>query len=159
MKTSILCHPCCVAKSHRLPYSHSNSEYTTPLALIHSDLWGPSPILSRNGYSYYVYFVDHFSRYTWIYFLKSKAELKQVFISFKSLVDNQFNVKIKMLQSDWGGEYQGLTSYLRDCGIHHRVSCPYTPQQNGLVERKHRHIVEMGLALLAQAGNASIFLG
>ena len=93
------------------------------------------------------------------YFLKSKAEVKQVFISFKSLVDNQFNVKIKMLQSDWGGEYQGLTSYLRDCGIHHRVSCPYTPQQNGLVERKHRHIVEMGLALLAQAGNASIFLG
>lgn len=57
-----------------------------------------------------------------------------------------------MLQTDWGGEYQALSGFLKECGIKHRTSCPYTPQQNGLAERKHRHIVEMGLSLLAESG-------
>ena len=67
------------------------------------------------------------------------------------MTENLFNSKIKTLQSDWGGEFQGLTSFLKENGIAHRVSCPYTPQQNGLAERKHRHIIETGLTLLAQS--------
>jgi hypothetical protein len=55
------------------------------------------------------------------------------------------------VQSDWGGECQGLQRYLTSAGIHHRVACPHTHQQNGVVERKHRHIVKIGLALLAQS--------
>jgi hypothetical protein len=61
------------------------------------------------------------------------------------------NTKIKAIQSDWGGEYQRLHKYFQSTGINHRVTCPHTHQQNGLVERKHRHIVETGLTLLAQA--------
>lgn len=61
------------------------------------------------------------------------------------------------MQSDWGGEFQGLSGFLKENGIHHRVSCPHTPQQNGLAERKHRHIVETGLALLSQAGMSPSF--
>lgn len=64
IKSSLLCHPCCIAKSHRLPYSPSSSTCTAPLSIIHSDLWGPSPILSRNGFSYYVTFIDEYSRFT-----------------------------------------------------------------------------------------------
>lgn len=56
-----------------------------------------------------------------------------------------------------GGEFQGLTSFLNEHGIHHKVSFPYTPQQNGLAERKHRHIIEMALSLLGQANLPSVF--
>ena len=106
---------------------------------------------SRNGFSYYISFVDHATRFTWIYLPKHKSDVYTVFKQFKALVETKFSSKIKILQSDWGGEFQGLSSFLKECGILHRVSCPYRPQQNGLAERKHRHIVEIGLALLSQA--------
>ena len=151
IKTFGLCDPCSVSKAHRLPYSHSLSDFHTPLELIHSDLWGPSPILSRNGYSYYISFVDHATLFTWIYLLKHKSDVYHVFKQFKAMTENQFSSKIKSIQSDWGEEFQGLSHFLKECGIIHRVSCPHTPQQNGLAERKHRHIVETDLALLSQA--------
>jgi hypothetical protein len=55
------------------------------------------------------------------------------------------------VQFDWGGEYEKLNSFFKQIGIEHHVSCPYAHQQNGSVERKHRHIIEVGLALLANA--------
>ena len=83
--------------------------------------------------------------------LKHKSETFQVFLHFKSQVELQIGHKIKVVQSDWGGEYRSFTQYLTSNGIIHRISCLYTHEQNGLAERKHRHIVEHGIALLAQA--------
>jgi hypothetical protein len=60
-----------------------------------------------------------------------------------------FNRKIITVQSDWGGEYEKLNSFFSKIGIIHQVSCPQAHQQNGSVKRKHRHIVEVGLSLLA----------
>ena len=113
MKDSFLCHPCCISKAHKLPYTLSTSQYNSPLELIDSDLWGPSPVKSRNGYLYYVSFVDHFSRFTWIYLLKTKSDVTSVFKQFKVMSENLLGTKIKILQSDWGGEYQGLVPFLR----------------------------------------------
>jgi hypothetical protein len=62
-----------------------------------------------------------------------------------------FDRKIIAIQTDWGGEYERLNSFFRTIGITHFVSCPHAHQQNGVAERKHRHIVEMGLTLLATA--------
>ena len=93
-------------------------------------------------------FSDHYSKYSWIYFIKFKSEVFNVFIKFRHLVEKFFNRSIKSFQSDWGGEYQALSKYLVDNGITHRSACPKTPEQNGCAERKHRHIVEMALALL-----------
>lgn len=152
INSSSLCHSCCISKSHRLPYSSSTSECSSPLNIVHTDLWGPSPVTSRNGYKYYVTFIYQFSRYTWIHLLKNKSDVHSVFRQFKLLVENLFSNKIKILQSDWGGQFQALSGFLKESGISHRISCPYTPQQNGLAERKHRHIVETGLALLAHSG-------
>ncbi|KAL5779241.1 hypothetical protein ACOSQ2_009978 [Xanthoceras sorbifolium] len=67
------------------------------------------------------------------------------------MVETQFDCKIRNLQSDWGGEYRNISTFLANHGVHHRVSCPYTSEQNGRVERKNRHIVEMGLTLLAHS--------
>ena len=67
------------------------------------------------------------------------------------MAELQFNTKIKSLQTDWGGEFRPLASYLVNLGINHRLICPHTHHQNGVVERKHRHIVELGLTLLNHA--------
>jgi len=137
-----------MAKSHQLPYTSSHHTSNSPLDLIYSDVWGPAP-LSVGRHSYYVSFIDDYSKYTWVYLLKKKSDVFQVFHDFQHLVERKFNRKIISLQTDWGGEYQKLNSFFQRIGVSHRVSCPHTHQQNGAAERKHRHIVEVGLALLS----------
>ncbi|KAH9753212.1 retrovirus-related pol polyprotein from transposon RE1 [Citrus sinensis] len=146
-----ICEACQMGKSHKLHFPITEIKTTKALELIHTDLWGPSPISSRDGYTYYISFVDDFSRYTWIYPLKLKSEAFEVFKLFKLQVENQLSTTIKNLQSDWGGEYRAFTHFLNQCGIIFRHSGPYTHHQNGVVERKHRHTIELGLPLLAQA--------
>jgi hypothetical protein len=107
--------------------------------------------ISVGGFKYYVSFVDDFSKFTWIYFLHAKSEVESVFYKFQKRVELLLDKKIKCVQSDWGGEYRRLHKYFNNTGIAHQVSCPHTHQQNGSIERKHRHIVETGLSLLAQA--------
>jgi hypothetical protein len=117
--------------------------------VVHSDLWGSSPIVSKNDFRYYVHFVDEFSKFSWIYFLRTKDELVDVFMKFKCQVENLFSSSIKILQTDGGTEFKPLTRLFPQ--ILHQVSCPYTPQQNGIVERKHRHIVELYLATMSHS--------
>jgi hypothetical protein len=81
--------------------------------------------------------------------LHHKSEVSKYFLEFQALVERLFNRKILAVQSDWGGEYKRLNSHFCMVVISHQVSCPHTHQQNGAAERKHRHIVEMGLALLS----------
>ncbi|RVW59875.1 Retrovirus-related Pol polyprotein from transposon RE1 [Vitis vinifera] len=146
-----VCCACQFAKSHKLPFNVSVSRASHPLALLHADLWGPASIPSTTGARYFILFVDDFSRFSWIYPLHSKDQALSVFIKFKSLVENQFNSRIQCLRSDNGGEFKAFSSYLATHGIKSQFSCPYTPEQNGRAERKLRHIIETGLALLATA--------
>ncbi|KAL9251846.1 Retrovirus-related Pol polyprotein from transposon RE1-like protein [Drosera capensis] len=147
---SFVCDACQRAKSHQLPFPLSNNMSSLPLELVFSDVWGPAKTSAR-GYKYYVSFIDNFSRFTWLFLLKHKSDVANIFVHFKTHVERLLNKKIICVQSDWGGEYQKLHSILTQTGIAHRVSCPHTHQQNGTAERKHRHIVEVGLSLLAQA--------
>ena len=123
---------------------------TVPFELVFSDVWGPAPT-SVGRHEYYVSFIDDFSKYVWIYLLKKKSDVYQVFLNFQNFVERQFQCKIKTMQTDWGGEYEKLNSFFQKVGIVHHVSCPHAHQQNGSAERKHRHIVEVGLAILANA--------
>jgi histone deacetylase 1/2 len=111
---------------------------------------GPTPT-SVGRHDYYVSFIDDFCKFTWIYLLRYKFEVFSCFKDFQSMVERQFNCKILVVQSDWGGEYQTLNSFFTRLGIAHHDSCPHAHQQNGSAERKHRHIVEVGLSLLAHA--------
>jgi histone deacetylase 1/2 len=149
--TTFLCTHCCIGKSHRLYAPLSTTVYTNPFEVVHCDLWGPAPFVSYYGYNYYITFVDTYTKYTWIYFLKSKSDALKAFTQFLALIKNQFNASVKALQSDWGGEFRPFTSMLNELGIQHRLTCPHTSHQNGTVERKHRQIVEMGLTLLSHA--------
>ena len=106
---------------------------------------------SVGRHTYYVSFIDDYSKFSWIYLLKKRSDVFQVFKNFQALVERQFYSKILVVQSDWGGEYEKLNSFFQTLGISHHVSCPLAHQQNGSAERKYRHIVEVGLALLAGA--------
>ena len=83
--------------------------------------------------------------------MKLKSDALPIFIAFHKFVELQYHHKLKALQIDNRGEFKALLPYLRSFGIQARFSCPYTHQQNGVAERKHRHIVEMGLTLLAHS--------
>lgn len=95
--------------------------------------------------------MDSFTIYTWIYLLDTKLEAMQAFKLFLMFFKTQFNTTIKVVQSDNGGEFRPFTNFLNELGISHRLTYPYNSHQNGTVERKHRHIIEMGLKLLAHS--------
>jgi transposase InsO family protein len=112
---------------------------------------GPAPH-SVNGLKYYISFIDDFSKFCWVYLIHDRTEAPCIFREFQLHVERLLDSKIKCVQSDWGGEYQKIHNTLfRSLGLDHHVSCPHAHQQNGSVERKHRHIVETGLAILTHA--------
>jgi len=87
----------------------------------------------------------------WFYPISTKSQVSSIFPQFKMLVEKRFQSTINALYSDNGGEFLGLKTYLSNHGISHYTTAPYTPQQNGVTERHHRHLVETGLTLLHNA--------
>ncbi|KAL0549526.1 hypothetical protein IC582_014011 [Cucumis melo] len=147
------CLNCKLAKQPALSFSTSTSIYDKPFDLIHYDIWGPASTSIVHGYRYYVLFIDDFSRFTWIYFLKHHSELSRTYIEFVNMSRIQFSCPIKTLRTDNALEYKDSTSlsFLSKQGTLVQRSCPYTSQQNGRAERKHRHILDSVRALLFSA--------
>ncbi|XP_075077085.1 uncharacterized protein LOC107799593 [Nicotiana tabacum] len=114
---------------------------------------GPYRVSTLYGKRYFLILVDDFSRYTWIFLLSTKADSIVVLKYFSVLVRNQFCCNVKCLRTDNGYEFVNthINSLLKDFGIVHQSSCVYTPQQNGIVERRHRYILDMDRALRFQA--------
>ncbi|KAM2573952.1 hypothetical protein TB2_005960 [Malus domestica] len=150
-KESTHCETCHLSKATRLPLGSSMSRVFHLFELVHSDIWGPTSE-SFDGYKYFITFVDDYSKTTWLYLLKSKSEVMEVFKDFHNLVKNHFSSQIKTLRSDNGTEYtsQVMTQYLSNNGIIHQTSCVGTPQQNGVAERKNRDLLEKTRALMLQ---------
>jgi histone deacetylase 1/2 len=149
-KNKSICDACQQGKSHQFPFSLSTRVTKHPLEIIYSDVWGPAQV-SVSGHYFYVSFIDAYSCFTWLYLIKHRSGVYDVFLQFQKHVERLLNCKIIHVQSDWGREYEKLHPFFHGLGISHRVSCPHTHQQNGTTERKHRHIVETGLTLLAHA--------
>ena len=93
--SSVKCESCLLGKLAKIPLAYVDHKSITTFKFIHSDVWGPSPVLSNVGFKYFVLFVDDFTRFTWIYFLKNKGQVFSMFKEFESLVYHQFNLKIK----------------------------------------------------------------
>ena len=104
--------------------------------LIHSDLGDLKQTMTRGGKKFYVTFIDDYSRFARIYLLRSKDEAFDMFLSYKAEVENQLDRKIKRIRSDRGGEYIPLNDYCEKEGIIHEVTPPYSPESNGVAERK-----------------------
>ncbi|CAH9129275.1 unnamed protein product [Cuscuta epithymum] len=152
------CISCRLGKSQRLPFSDASHSCFEPLQLIHSDVW-QSPVLSNLRFKYYVCFIDDFSRFTRLYPMHRKDEVFTHFKNFKALVENLFTTRIKIFQSDGGGEFvnSNMQQFFNTHGIYFRKSCPDTPQQNGVAERKHKHLLELTRTMLLEASIPSTF--
>ena len=134
-----LCSACQVGK--QVTNTHPTKAYLSTsrvLDLLHMDLFGPTTYASLRGKKYCLVIVDDYSRYTWTFFLQDKAEVLSIFKKFAKNVQNQFDVKIKRIRSDNGKEFDNtnIEEYCDEVGIKHEFSSTYTPQQNGVVERK-----------------------
>lgn len=112
-------------KHHRKPAHARVTKSVAPFQLICSDLWGPSPHVSNEGFWFYISFVDDYSRYTWLFPMQHKSQVVSIFLKFKSYVELQFNTKIKQMQTDWGGEFRPFFEILSNSGIIHRITCPH----------------------------------
>jgi hypothetical protein len=99
------CETCELSKHHCVSFSPSINKSDAPFVLIHTDVWGPSRVVSLSSYWWFVSFIDDFSRTTWVYLLKDKSDVFAVFQMFHKMVQTQFNTSIKIVRSDNGGKY------------------------------------------------------
>lgn len=150
-RKQLSCISCYINKSQQLPFRETSLVSSSCLEFIYADVWGPTRMVSIDGYRYYLILVDHFIKYVWLYPMHQKSQVADIFPLFKVLVEKQFGTKIKNFYSDNGDEFMALKRYLSSHGISWYTSAPYTPQQNGTAERRHRQIVAMGRALLHHA--------
>ena len=116
---------------------------------------------STLGFQYFVTFIDDYSHCTWLFLMKTRAELFSIFQKFHAEVRTQFNTSISILRSDNAKEYLSgpFSSFLSSYGILHKSSCAYTPQNNGVTERKNRHLVETARTLILYHKVPQRFLG
>ncbi|KAK1650320.1 hypothetical protein QYE76_068125 [Lolium multiflorum] len=132
-----------------------------PLELLHLDLFGPSHYDTLGGSKYGLVIVDDYSRYSWVFLLKSKDETHREFITFAKKAQRMYESEIKAIRTDNGTEFKNYTmqEFVDDEGIKHEFSVPYTPQQNGVVERKNRTIIEMARTMLSEFNSPHNFWG
>ncbi|KAH9803321.1 hypothetical protein KPL71_001718 [Citrus sinensis] len=138
------CEHCVVGKKTRVKFGTANHDTREILEYVHSNVWGPTKTASIGGSHYFVTFVDDFSRRVWVYSMRAKDEVLEIFVNWKKLVETQTSRKIKVLRSDNGGEYTS-DPFLQVCqneGIKRHFTVRHTPQQNGVAERMNRTLLE-----------------
>ncbi|GJY28635.1 retrotransposon protein, putative, ty1-copia subclass [Tanacetum coccineum] len=155
------CVSCMSGKMARKPYTHQVERAKDLLGLIHTDVCGLFRTVSRQGASYFVTFTDDFSRYGYVYLLKHKHEVFETFKVFQKEVENQLGNTIKSLRFDRGGEYmsQEFLDHLKEHGIIAHRTPPYTPQHNGVSERRNRTILDMVCSMMSQTTLPKSFWG
>jgi len=148
------CVPC--KKGKQTKKSHkSKSQYPIkiPLELLHMDLFGPVHVesIARDRYCYVV--TDEYSRYSWVIFLREKSETFECFKVLVTKLESLYNLKVRRIRSDNGTEFKNtlMNEFCKERGIHHEFSAPYTPQMNGVAERKNRTLIETARTMLADA--------
>ena len=129
-----------------------NNRASATFELVHSDVWGPFPIVSPTRFQYFITFVDYYSRTTWLYLMKNCSELFSHFCAFCAKIHTQFYVSVQNLRSDNAKEYlsEQFQSFMLQNDILHQTSCVDTPSQNGVAEKKNIHFLETARALLLQ---------
>ncbi|KAI3515988.1 hypothetical protein L1887_14895 [Cichorium endivia] len=127
-----------------------NPKITEPLSLLYMDLCGPSAVESIGKKKYILVIVDDYLRFTWVLFLRNKSDAAEEIINFIKKMEIMLNKKVRTVHSDNGSEFknQTLDGFLKTKGISHNFSAPYTPQKNGVVERRNRSLCEAARTML-----------
>lgn len=131
------------------------------MRLIHSDLCGPMQTATPQGNKYFLMLIDDYSRFIVVRLLKSKDEVSQAVQDYIAMALTRFNKKPAILRTDNGKEYItcDLENFLRKEGIQHQLTVTYTPQQNGVAERKNRTLTESAKCMLLDASLDNRFWG
>ncbi|KAJ9539160.1 hypothetical protein OSB04_031893 [Centaurea solstitialis] len=147
------CESCLSGKMTKQPFNKENERATDLLEIIHTDVCGPFSHVARGGYRYFITFTDDFSRYGYVYLMRHKSESFERFREFQNEVQNQLGKKIKFLRSDRGGEYLSdeFDNHLMECGIVSQLTPPYTPQMNGVSERRNRTLLDMVRSMMCHS--------
>lgn len=158
-QNTIDCDVCCKGKMTRGSFPQQSQRQTTTLELVHTDVCGPMRVPSAGKSTYFVEYIDDHTRWCEVRFIKSKSEVLQVTQEVVALWERQKQGKIRCIQSDNGTEYTNaeFEKFLKENGIRRRLTVPYTPEQNGVSERKNRTLVEMARCMLIQAGLPPMF--
>lgn len=156
-----VCLTCPMAKLTNQPFPVSTSRAAAAFSLVHIDIWGPYKVLTRGKFRFFLTIVDDYSRMTWIYLLTKKSDYLGVMMAFQKYVVKHLKGEISTIRSDNVLEFsdKACVEFMNQKGILHQKSCPYTPQQNARVERKHRHLLEVARALRFQSGLPLSFWG
>ncbi|KAL0386675.1 UNVERIFIED_CONTAM: Copia protein [Sesamum latifolium] len=147
-------------RSCRKPFGKAKRA-THPLELVHSNICGPMNVRARHGAFYFLTFIDDYSRYGSVYLLSHRSEALDCFKRFLAEVENQREVNLKVFRTDRGREYlsEQFKQICEDKGIIRQLTIPYTPQQNGVAERRNRTLLEMARSMMAQANLPISFWG
>jgi hypothetical protein len=156
-----ICEPCLAGKMNANPFPSSTTRASKPLALIHTDLHGPFKTRTISGYRYWITFIDDYTRFRAVMFLKSKDEAFNAFKRYKAYAENYLNAKIQCMRIDKGGEYMStkFIDFMLDHGITRQYTVRARPQQNGVAERANRTIEEHVVAMLKESRLPPSFLG
>jgi hypothetical protein len=154
--TPFFCEACVYGKATRksVPKIREGERATVFGGEVHSDLWGKSSVESKGGKNYMDTYIDDKTRLTHVYFLRTKDEQPDAYKGYEAWVENHMGVRIKILNSDRGGEYLGgdFIAYLKSRGTLQKLSVHDTHQESGVAERRNRTIVERVRALLHASG-------
>ncbi|GJW49192.1 putative ribonuclease H-like domain-containing protein [Tanacetum coccineum] len=149
-----LCYACAMGKSKKKPHKPKSEDTNQEkLYLLHMDLCGPMHVASVNGKKYILVIVDDYSRFTWVKFLRSKDEAPDFIIKFLKMIQVRLKVPVRRIRTDNGTEFvnQTLREYYDKVGISYETSVARSPQQNGVVERRNRTLIEAARTMLIYA--------
>ncbi|KAL8118400.1 hypothetical protein AgCh_016069 [Apium graveolens] len=153
------CESCLLGKMTKSPFSGHGERAANLLGLVHTDVCGAMSTQAMGGFSYFITFIDDISRFGYVYLMKHKSEAFEKFKEYKHEVKKQTKHSIRTLRSDRGGEYLNgeFLDYLKENGIVSQWTPPYTPQLNGVSERRNRTLLDMVQSMMSYA-NFSVFL-
>jgi transposase InsO family protein len=146
-----VCSACQAGKQVGAHHPHKNIMTTDrPLELLHMDLFSPIAYISIGGSKYCLVIMDDYSRFTWVFFLQEKSQTQDTLKGFLRRTQNEFGLRIKKIRSNNGTEFKNsqIEGFLEEEGIKHEFSSPYTPQQNDVVERQNRTLLDMARTML-----------
>jgi hypothetical protein len=131
-----ICEPCIAGKQHRHNIPKTATRRNKPLALVHTDLKGPMPVATPEGFRYWMTFIDDSTRFWTVFFLKQKSDAFVAFKSYKAFAEKELGIEIMMTRDDKGGEYMGkeYEKFCMDHGIRRQHTEPNEPHQNGVAE-------------------------
>lgn len=144
VSSNLVCDICSETK-----FPISTSVCASAFDFLHADIWGPN-VIFMNGSRYFLTIVDDCGRFTWAICMKAKSDASDLIKQFCCMVKNLFSKSVKIIRTDNGPEFN-LVRFYASSGIIHQKSCVETPQQNGIAERKHQHILNVARCLKLQS--------